>query len=268
MPLLAAPLAGQAPLIQVTIPAGTVPRGMSYTVSGITDQGWTWDVRGGRRVSEGTQVVLGDPLAPINQTIHYRLSTLSGLVVESGTVTRPWNGQDLLTDVTGSTHVDLIWQGDDPRTIDMRIATHEIPGRPTPAVVMAPTMGAGTVSLTARTSGPHTPALAALAARPGVVALHHNAGRCPWCRETVCDIPPVTLMVLTDVSHGLSERMDVAERLWSLSGAVVDVPEPEQTLATSTWANFDRVRFTWGTLQARRITWDVFDRTVWQEVGR
>jgi len=84
----------------------------------------------------------------------------------------------------------------------------------------------------------------------------------------VCDIPPVTLMVLTDVSHGLSERMDVAERLWSLSGAVVDVPEPEQTLATSTWADFDRVRFTWGTLQARRITWDVFDRTVWQEVGR
>ncbi|MHA6563974.1 hypothetical protein ACX3UL_09505 [Actinomyces urogenitalis] len=43
MPLTAAPLSGQAPLIQVTIPTGTVPKGMTYTVIGTTPTGWTWD---------------------------------------------------------------------------------------------------------------------------------------------------------------------------------------------------------------------------------
>ena len=268
MPLTAAPLSGQAPLIQVTIPTGTVPKGMTYTVTGTTPTGWTWDVRGGHRVSEGTQVVLGDPLAPINQPVTYRLTTPTGLVTESNTVTRPWTGHTLLTDITSTTHIDLLWQGNDPHTLDMRVTTHDIPGRHTPVPVFAPTMGAGTTTLTARTTGTHTHAMTALAARPAVVALYHNPLRCFQCRVGACDVEPVTVMVLTDVSHSRSARVDVAERSWSLKGALVAVPEPEVVLATSTWADFDRVRFTWGTLQARRMTWDQFDRTVWQEVGR
>lgn len=260
-------LAGDAPSLQVTVPAGTVPTGTQMTVRGRTASGWTWLVRGGQVVSTGSQVVLLDPLAPVNQQITYECATASGVVAVSGSLRRPWTGYSLLTDVTNTAKVNLVWQGDDTRTIDRRQTLHTIPGQPTPVPVMAPTMGAGDLTLTARTSTQDTPTLLALAASPGVVALLHNPARCWWCQRGVCDVQPVTVLALTSVSHARTARPDAAERSWSLKGAVVAVPEPTRALASSSWDDLDRVRWSWNMLDSRRLRWDTFDAMVWQEVG-
>ena len=266
--LTARPLAGDAPAIQVIIPAGAVPSGQAYNVRGRTSQGFEWLVRGGTGVSDGTQVVLADPLAPVNQPITYEASTASGVVATSPQGTRPWSGRDLMTDMTAAVTVGLLWQGGDQRTIDRRLTLHTIPGRATPVPVMDAVMGAGDLSLTARTTGADSANMLALAASTSVVALLHNPATCALCRMGVCDVPPVTVLALTDVSHVLSARMDTAERLWTLKGAVVAVPEPTRRLATSSWDDFDRLRWPWSLVDLQRMRWDVFDATVWQEVGR
>ena len=260
--------AGQAPVIQVTLEAGTVPAGTQISVTGHTP-GASWTVRAGTRTSDGGQVVLGDSLAPINTPVTYRVTALPAgtVLAESAPVSRPWAGRSLLTDAVGTGHVDLLWQGDDARSTDQRVTLHEVPGRPTPVAVMAPTMGAGTITLTARTDGPSTRAMAALAARPSVAVLFHNPGRCFQCVRGVCDVPLVTVMVLTGVSHARSARVDVAEREWSLKGALVGVPEPGRLVPTSTWDQLDAASLTWNQVAAMARTWDAFDRTLWQEVG-
>ncbi len=256
---------GQAPVLQVSVEAGTVPAGAAFSVVGqVRDV--VWPVRAGARVSDGSQVVLGDPLAPVNVPVTYRVAWDGGEVV-SAAVRRPWAGQALLTDVVGGRAVDLLWQGRDPREPDQRVSVHQVPGRATPVVVMAPVMGAGGVSLTARTSGVHTMALAALAATPSVVALFHNPAHCVQCRRGVCDVALVTVMVLTGVSHSRASRVDVAEREWDLKGQLVAVPEPTVAVAVSTWDAFDAAGLTWDGLDAMGLTWDAFDRVLWEQVG-
>jgi len=48
-----------------------------------------------------------------------------------------------MTDTAGKMPVNLLWQGTDQREKKMRVTEHEVPGRPTPVMVYAPTMGAG-----------------------------------------------------------------------------------------------------------------------------
>lgn len=269
MSVTARALSGDAPAIQVVVSAGTVPAGQAYTVRGSARGGvFSWLVRGGAGVSDGGQVVLSDPLAPVNQPITYEVVTASGVVGVSAPVQRPWSGLDALTDMTASVVADMLWQGADEHTLERRVTLHTVAGRPTPVPVFDAVMGAGEVSLTARTEGAGTQAMGALAQAATVVALLHNPAHCPWCRRGVCDVDPVTVLALTDVSHALSGRMDSPERLWSLKGHVVAVPEPGRVLASSTWADFDRVRWPWSFLDAQRMRWDAFDATVWQEVGR
>ncbi|WP_162933848.1 hypothetical protein [Actinomyces lilanjuaniae] len=257
--------AGQAPVMQVVVEAGTVPDGAAITVTG-TARGESWPVRGGSRTWGGSQLVLGDALAPVNTPVVYRVSWDGGLAA-SEPVVRPWSGRSLLTEVTGGSAVDLLWQGGDERETDQRVTLHEVPGRPTPVAVMAPAMGAGTVSLTARTTPVHTRGLAALAARPVPVALFHNPRWCYQCQRGACDVPLVTVMVLTSVSHARAARLDVAERSWQIKGALVSVPQPGTLLAVSVWDDLDAVGMTWDGLGARGLSWDRFDRVVWQEEG-
>ena len=267
MGITATPLAGQAPVIRVVIDAETVRAGSRMRVTGHAG-GFSWTVRAGEAVSEdGGQVVLGDALAPINIPITYQVASDGRLVASSAPVTRPWGGYSLMTDVVGGHKVDLIWQGEDERDIPQRVALHEISGRRTPVAVMDPVMGAGTVSLTARTDPAGTRALAALAGEARVVALFHNPRPCFQHRRGTCDVPLVTVMALTSVSHKRTSRVDEAERAWALKGVLVGAPQPNTALAVSTWNDLDAAARTWDQVDAMRLDWDAFDRTIWQEVG-
>lgn len=256
---------GQAPRVQIVIPPAAVPAGAACYVEGVTDTGFTWIPRGGVWSSKGLQHIVGDPLAPINTPIRYRLTTSRGLTVESEPVVRSWGGLSLMTDTAGAKPVNVLWQGTDQRELKPRVTEHEVPGRATPLVVYAPTMGRGTVSLTARTNLQNTAAMKTLLASQTPVALFHNPRHCVQCKRGTCDVDPVTLMSVTSVSMERAPRLDVAERIWQLKGTIVDLPQPNTTLTLSTWNDFDKRRLTWSSLDARRWPWDQFDRTIWQE---
>lgn len=256
---------GQAARVQVVIPAALVPAGTSCRVEGLTDTGFTWVPRGGAWESDGNQRVIGDQLAPINAPIRYRLTTSAGVTAETTPVVREYRGLSLMTSATGALPVDLLWQGTDQRELKPRLTEHEVPGRATPLVVYAPTMGAGTVSVTARTNLRDTPAMKALLGTPTPVALFHNPEHCVQCRLGTCDVDPVTVMAVTSASMERTPRLDVAERTWTIKGTIVGLPQPRTPLALSTWDDFDARTLPWAALDGRRWDWDRFDRTIWQE---
>lgn len=256
---------GQAARIQVVIPAALVPAGTSCRVEGTTDTGFTWVPRGGVWDSDGTQRVIGDQLAPINTQIHYRLTTSAGVAAETTPVMREYRGLSLMTSTSGMLPVNLLWQGTDTRELKPRLTEHEVPGRTTPLVVYAPTMGEGTVSLTARTNLRDTPAMKVLLGTPTPVALFHNPAHCVQCRLGTCDVDLVTVMAVTSASMERAPRLDVAERTWTIKGTLVGLPQPRTSLALSTWGDFDARALTWAALDGRRWSWEKFDRTIWQE---
>lgn len=256
---------GQAARVQVVIPAALVPTGTSCRVEGLTDTGFTWVPRGGVWDSDGTQRVIGDQLAPINTQIRYRLTTSAGVTAETTPVVREYRGLSLMTSASGTLPVNLLWQGADQRELKPRLTEHEVPGRATPLVVYAPAMGAGTVSLTARTNRRDTPAMKVLLGRPTPVALFHNPVHCVQCRLGTCDVDLVTVMAVTSASMERAPRLDVAERTWTIKGTIVGIPQPRTPLALSTWGDFDARTLPWAALDGRRWDWDRFDRTIWQE---
>ena len=256
---------GQAARVQVVIPSALVPAGTSCHVEGLTDSGFSWVPRGGVWESDGGQRVIGDQLAPINTPIRYRLTTSAGVEVESTPVVREYRGLSLMTSATGSMPVDLLWQGADQRELRPRLTEHEVLGRSTPLVVYSPAMGAGTVSLTARTNLKDTPALKVLLGTPTPVALFHNPAHCVQCRLGTCDVDLVTVMAVTSASMERAPRLDVAERTWTIKGTLVGLPQPRTLLALSTWGDFDARALTWAALDGRRWSWEKFDRTIWQE---
>lgn len=256
---------GQAARVQVVIPAALVPAGASCRVEGLTDNGFTWVPRGAVWDSDGTQRVIGDQLAPINTSIRYRLTTSAGVDVTTTPVVREYRGLSLMTSAAGAMPVDLLWQGTDQRDLKPRLTEHEVPGRATPLVVYAPKVGAGTVSLTARTNLRDTPAMKALLGTPTPVALFHNPAHCVQCRLGTCDVDLVTVMAVTSASMERAPRLDVAERTWTIKGSVVGLPQPRTPLALSTWDDFDARALTWSALDARRWSWEKLDRTIWQE---
>ena len=256
---------GQAPRVQLVIPAALAPAGTACYVEGIASTGFKWIPRAGVWTGTGEQRVIGDSLAPINTEFRYRLTTSRGVEVESTPVVRRWQGLSLMTDTAGKMPVNLLWQGADQREMKMRLTEHEVPGRRTPVMVYAPTMGAGTVSLTARTNLKDTPALKLLLGTPTPVALFHNPEHCVQCRAGVCDVDLVTLMSPTGVTMERAARIDVAERIWAIKGTITSLPQASTLLALSTWTDFDGRALTWQALDARRLTWEGFDRTIWQE---
>ena len=256
---------GQASRVQVVIPSALVPAGTSCRVEGIADTGFSWVPRGGVWESDGNQRVIGDQLAPINTPIRYRLMTSAGVEAESTPVVREYRGLSLMTSATGSMPVDLLWQGADQRELRPRLTEHEVPGRTHPLVVYSPAMGAGTVSLTARTNLKDTPALKSLLGTPTPVALFHNPVHCVQCRLATCDVDLVTVMAVTSASMERAPRLDVAERTWTIKGTLVGLPQPRTSLALSTWGDFDARALTWAALDSRRWSWEKFDRTIWQE---
>nr|DAU39729.1 MAG TPA: ENDO-1,4-BETA-XYLANASE Y DEGRADATION, HYDROLASE, GLYCOSIDASE.2A [Caudoviricetes sp.] len=257
--------AGPAERVQVVIPSALVPAGASCRVEGITDTGFSWVPRGGAWESDGNQRVIGDQLAPINTPIRYRLTTSAGVEVESTPVVREYRGLSLMTSATGALPVDLLWQGADQRDLKPRLTEHEVPGRTTPLVVYSPAMGAGTVSVTARTNLKDTSALKVLLGMPTPVALFHNPAHCVQCRMGTCDVDLVTVMAVTSASMERAPRLDVAERTWTIKGTLVGLPQPRTSLALSTWGDFDARALTWAALDSRRWSWEKFDRTIWQE---
>lgn len=256
---------GQAARVQVVVPSALVPAGTSCRVEGLTDSGFSWVPRGGAWESNGNQQVIGDQLAPINTPIRYRLTTSAGVEVESTPIVRGYRGLSLMTSAAGSTPVDLLWQGNDQRELKPRLTEHEVPGRANPLVVYAPTMGAGTVSVTARTNLKDTSAMKVLLGTPTPVALFHNPANCVQCRLGTCDVDLVTVMAVTSASMERAPRLDVAERTWTIKGTLVGLPQPNTPLALSTWSDFDARALTWAALDGRRWSWEKFDRTIWQE---
>ena len=256
---------GQAPRVQLVIPAALAPAGTACYVEGIASTGFKWVPRAGVWTGTGEQRVIGDSLAPINTEFRYRLTTSNGVEAESSPVVRRWQGLSLMTDTAGKMPVNLLWQGTDQREMKMRLTEHEVPGRRTPVMVYAPTMGAGTVSLTARTNRRDTPALKLLLGTPTPVALFHNPEHCVQCRAGACDVDLVTLMSPTSVSMERAARLDIAERTWTIKGTITSLPQASTLLALSTWTDFDARAATWQALDAARMTWEAFDRTIWQE---
>lgn len=256
---------GQAPRVQLVIPATLAPAGTACYVEGIASTGFKWIPRAGVWTGTGEQRVIGDSIAPINTEIRYRLTTSRGVEVESSPVVRRWQGLSLMTDTAGKMPVNLLWQGTDQREMKLRLTEHEVPGRATPVMVYAPTMGAGTVSMTARTNLKDTPALKLLLGAPTPVALFHNPEHCVQCRLGTCDVDLVTVLAVTSASMERAPRLDVAERAWTIKGTIVGIPQPHTPLALSTWNDFDARALTWTALDGRRWTWEKFDRTIWQE---
>ena len=256
---------GQAPRVQLVIPAALAPAGTACYVEGIASTGFKWIPRAGVWTGTGEQRVIGDSLAPINTEIRYRLTTSRGVEVESSPVVRRWQGLSLMTDTAGKMPVNLLWQGTDQREMKLRLTEHEVPGRATPVMVYAPTMGAGTVSMTARTNLKDTPALKLLLGTPTPVALFHNPEHCVQCRLGTCDVDLVTVLAVTSASMERARRLDVAERTWTIKGTIVGIPQPRTPLALSTWNDFDARTLPWAALDGRRWSWEKFDRTIWQE---
>ncbi len=256
---------GQAARVQVVIPAALAPAGTACYVEGIASTGFKWIPRAGVWTGTGEQRVIGDSLAPINTQIRYRLTTSAGVTAETTPVVREYRGLSLMTSTSGTLPVDLLWQGTDQRELKPRLTEHEVPGRATPLVVYAPTVGEGTVSMTARTNLKDTPALKLLLGTPTPVALFHNPAHCVQCRLGTCDVDLVTVMAVTSASMERAPRLDVAERTLTLKGTIVGIPQPHTPLALSTWNDFDARTLPWAALDGRRWSWEKLDRTIWQE---
>lgn len=258
---------GDAPRVQVRIPASLVPNGAYAHVVGRAD-GFEWVPRGGAWEGDGGQRLIADAMAPVNVPIWYEL-TVGETVRSTERIVRPYQGESLLSDAgSGQQRVNVLWTGEDARELKPRVTEHEIPGRETPVFVYAPTVGAGTMSVNLRTSITQTPLMRALMATPTPVALFHNPRHCFQCASGVCDVPLVTVLAVTGVSHSRASRVDEAERVWQVKGTVSSLPQPGTLLSLSTWDDYDRVGLTWDDLDLRSMTWDAFDATMWKEEVR
>ena len=84
---------GDAPVVQVIVPGLYARSGTRVRVTGHTPDGFSWVVRGSGSMGNGSQLVLGDALAPVNTPLTYRIvQPWDGQTVESTPVTRPCAG--------------------------------------------------------------------------------------------------------------------------------------------------------------------------------
>lgn len=245
-------------LVQIT--ATAVPAGVPYTVEGFVGD-HTWPVRGGSGVGEGTNVILADNRTPINTPLQYRVNLGDDVTWESAPITVPYAGKYVLQSLDGRSAVEVRWMDNGlPWDAEVRSAAFAVAGRPRP-VLRLEASGAGGGELEVKTSGMQTRALVDLLSTGQPIVVRTDGD--------VRDFPPVEVVLPTRVSSTLTgERIQEGDvRLWALPYLLVDDPEPNTRIATSTWNDFDTVYagLTWDDFDAQwsGATWDDFDRFDW-----
>jgi len=245
--------------VQVVVPGLAV--GQAYTVEG-TALGTSWLVRGGRGTADGSQLVLSDSRTPINVPVVYRV-TVGGVVVrQSEPITVPFPEKYVLQSLDGqiSADVELMASGL-PREPEPRASSYSVPGRRRP-VVRYDVPGDGGGSLLVDTTGEQTPALAALLATGSPVVVRTDGA--------VRDFPAVEVLLITKYPSRLTDALIQAgdTRRWTLEYLLVDDPDPDAVLPSSTWADFDAVNagLTWDSFDLQWVgaDWDAFDRFDWE----
>jgi hypothetical protein len=245
--------------VQVVIPGLTA--GQVYLVEG-TAVGSVWPVRGGRGTSNGSQLVLSDSRAPINVPVVYRVTVGGVMVRQSEPITVPHPEKYVLQSLDGQTTADVeLMASGLPREPEPRVSSYSIPGRPRP-VVRYDVPGEGGGSLLVDTTGEQTPALAALLATGRPVVVRTDGA--------VRDFPAVEILLITGFPSQLTDALIQAgdTRRWTLEYLLIDDPDPDAVLPSSTWDDFDAVNagFTWDDFDLQWVgaDWDAFDRFDWE----
>ena len=245
------------PRVQVVV-SGLVT-GDSYRVSGRWSGG-SWAVRGGAGQASTSQVVLTDVAAPVNTPITYRVESDSD-TADSASLTVPWSDDYenayLLQSLDGE--VTVAFQGidtGDEREYGMRSTTFAIPGRRSPVVVYD-VPGSESGSWEIITDGSQTERMRDLVGKGGPVLLRTDG--------SVRDMPASQYAVMTGVaSRWLGGS---SSRVWSLAYQVIDDPQPDTILPTSTWDDFAAVYTgtTWDDFATHWTgsTWNEFERVDW-----
>lgn len=261
---------GTLPSVRIVVNGALLSAGALYEIVGTVSSGFTWTVRGGTGAATGEQVILVDTLAPLNDPITYT-ALLDGAVVASGVITRTYLGTggdglgfDAIASLDSGTFVGVRRFGGDPRSGDRRFHASAVRGSRWAPLRLDPVAGAGGGSLTVATVGTHTRALRGLMAANPVTVYFHDQSRCGLAG---CDVDPVQVMYIVDDGNDRGERVDVSERVWSLSYLDQSDPESGYVASLQTWDDFDAADLTWDELDALALTWDEWDRLTWGESG-
>lgn len=244
--------------VQIAI-AGLTP-GMSIVVTGQAGT-YTWSVRGGTTTIAAAQLILTDAATPINVPCTYTV-TVEGVPFVAGPITVPYaDDTHVLQSLDGRTVIPFRWMDNaDPRTMDMRVVSFAIPGRPDPVVRYDVTAGESG-ELRIRTTMAVTALLRTHMRTESPVLVARTDG-------TIRDLAAVAYVLLTGVSNDLWEGVeDRTARVWTLRFDAITDPDPYSVLPSSTWDDFDTVwaALTWDDfdLEEAGITWDDFDRIDW-----
>lgn len=262
---------GITPLVAVRAVL-SVPAGRSWALTGGAG-GWSWPVAAG--VSDGGEVVLSDPWAPLGIPSTYTLQH-GGTQEQSGPVTRVWAGESALTDLSGRTVVDFRWMaaGGDPQEGVRRGSFLDVPGERLPVPTYASAAGVGGGALVAQTTMPGTGTMRDLLATDGPVILLHNEAA---CQIPGCDIAPARTVYLTRDDNDRTGHTSAATRAWSLSYRHVPAPHgylPPVVTVADVAAHFGTVQALTDSgltvAQLRRGDWlaDVLQAGEWAPVSR
>lgn len=258
-----------APSVLLALVGAVTPKAVQVAISGLTAGqaivvtgaagGYTWRVRGGSGVATGAQLVLTDAAAPINVPVTYTV-TVDGQDFAAGPITVPSVHDYVLQSLDGRVVVPFEFHGhEDPRDLALRSTLLQVPGRTTPVVLWDVAAGeSGQWDI--RTTPTATQALLDQLTDRGPVMLLRTDG-------SIYDQPAVQYITITSASR--TRFAFDGQRLWSLGFVVIDDPEPDQVLPTSTGADFDAA---WAgrtgadfDAEWAALTWADFDRTDWTQ---
>lgn len=158
---------------------------------------------------------LTDPWAPLGVDVSYELAS-AGATYAAGPVVRPYAGRNVITDLAGRNAVGFAWarHGGGRREYDVdRTAHFAVPGDPYGASLSGTSAGAGGGALVAWIEGDANAVMERLVMSMTPLIVLHNEAECP---RSVCDIPRVQTVRLTQVSQDMTGRQDVVEREWPL----------------------------------------------------
>lgn len=245
--------------VQVVVAGLTA--GQRYVVEGVA-VGVSWVVRGGRGVSTGVTLILGDTQTPLNIPVTYRVTVNDVVLWTSEPVTVAAPEKYALQSLDGNrTVIPRLMSNGLPRSLDVRTASFAIPGRARPVVRMD-TTGDGGGQWLVDTTGSETGDLYELLAAGGPIVIRTDGA--------VRDMAPVDVVLITDVSSVLTDAriQDGDTRRWTLTYLLIDDPDPDAILSLSTWDDFDAVYAgqSWAAFDTQwsGSTWDDFDRFDWE----
>lgn len=202
---------GQGPMQAVRLVVTGVPNGVEWSLHGTSNNG-EWLVASGRSI--GSQIVTLDPWAPLGIPATYRL-TYGSVAQTVGPVTRTYTQWSAITDLTGRTVADVLWDDDggDPRESVRGVHSSNVPGARYQPMRLDPRAGAGGGSVVVRAVRPDADTLQALLDTNKPLILLHNEARCDI---PGCVVAPVRTIVVTSDPNDLTPRIDQGERRWTL----------------------------------------------------